>query len=369
MKNDHYRDYSVDDLTQDEHFRDWVINRNSQSEVFWLEWLAENADCADKIQLAKAFLLALEEKDTGLSQVELNDIFASIVHDSQPAVIPFWQIPALRIAASILVVLGMGYFAFTFLRKSDAEQRTHQVSASLEEISPALAIDYIEISNENAQPRTFMLQDSSRIVLYPNGKLRYPKQFDGAKREVYLTGRAFFSVKRNPKKPFWVYTDQISTQVLGTSFLVTTDAAHAKVAVHSGRVSVYMRTDVKREQQPGKHESAGVVLTPNQQVVFSMTEKRLVKSVVEQPITLQKVPVNDYIFDEAPITQVFTLLEKTYGLPVVYDASSLENCYLTANLTGESLFDKLNLICKITRSSYELVDGQIVIHSKGCENK
>ncbi|GAB4029646.1 FecR family protein [Spirosoma gilvum] len=367
MKNAHYRDYSVDDLTEDELFRDWVINRNSQSEVFWLEWLAENADCADKVQLAKAFLLALEEKDTGLSPVELDDIFASIIHDSRPALIPLWQRPALRVAATVLLMLGVGYFAFTYFLNSDARQPTHQVVASLKDISPALASDFIEISNENAKPRTFLLQDSSRIVLYPHGKLRYPKQFDANKREVYLTGQAFFAVKRNPKKPFWVYTDQISTQVLGTSFLVTTDASQAKVAVHSGRVSVYMRTDVKREQQPGKHESAGVVLTPNQQVVFSMTEKRLIKSVVEQPITLQKVPVNDYIFDEAPITQVFALLEKTYGLPVVYDASSLENCYLTANLTGESLFDKLNLICKITRSSYELVDGQIVIHSKGCE--
>lgn len=367
MKNAHYRDYSVDDLTQDELFRDWVINRNSLSEVFWLEWLTENADCADKVQLARAFLLALEEKDTGLSPVELEDIFTKIVQASGPTIVPFWQRPAFRVAATVLLILCAGYLAFTYVRKADTEQITHQVPASLEDFSPALTSDYIEINNQNTQPRTFLLQDSSRIVLYPNGKLRYPKQFDKAKREVYLTGQAFFSVKRNPQQPFWVYTDQISTQVLGTSFLVTADSRHAKVAVRSGRVSVYMRTDVQREQPSGKHESAGVVLTPNQQAVFSMTEKRLVKSVVEQPIAIQKVPVNNYIFDEAPITDVFTLLEKTYGLPVVYDASSLENCYLTANLTGESLFDKLNIICKITRSSYELVDGQIVIYSKGCE--
>ncbi|MBN8820910.1 MULTISPECIES: FecR family protein [unclassified Spirosoma] len=367
MKNAHYRDYSVDDFTQDELFRDWVINRNSLSEVFWLEWLAENVDCTDKVQLARAFLLSLEEKDTGLSPMELEDIFTRIVQDSQPIVIPFWQRPTFRVAAAILLMLGMGYAAFTYVWKPNTGQLTHQAPASLDDISPALVSDVVDITNETTQPRTLILQDSSRIVLYPKGKLRYPKQFDKAKREVYLTGQAFFSVKRNPKKPFWVYTDQISTQVLGTSFLVTADASHAKVAVHSGRVSVYMRKDVQHEQKPGKHESAGVVLTPNQQVLFSTTEKRLVKSVVEKPIVIQKVPVNDYIFDEAPVTEVFTLLEKTYGLPVVYDASSLENCYLTANLTGESLFDKLNLICKITRSSYELVDGQIVIYSKGCE--
>ncbi|WP_138991742.1 FecR family protein [Larkinella sp. C7] len=368
MRTPDYRNYSVDDLTRDEYFRHWVIDRNAQSGAFWSEWLAENPDCTDKVQVARAFLQALEEKNTALQPAELDQIFNNIVQSNQSSVVPLWQTTVFRVAASLLLFIGLGYLAFTYAVKSDARRQADTRLSSLENLSPALASDYTETVNESAEPRTFVLHDSSTVVLYPKGTLRYPNRFSATKREVYLSGRAFFSVKKNPKMPFWVYTDQISTQVLGTSFQITTGETNAKVEVRSGRVSVYMRKDVEKEQPARKNESVGMVLTPNQQVVFSTTEKRLVKSVVEQPITLQKVTKEAYIFEEAPVSEVFSLLEKTYGLTFIYDAANLKDCYLTANLAGESLFEKLNLICKITRSSYEMVDGQIVIHSEGCEN-
>ncbi|GAB3902549.1 FecR family protein [Larkinella knui] len=369
MRHPDYRNYSVDDLTRDEYFRQWVIDRDSQSGAFWSEWLAENPDCTDKVQVARAFLQALEEKNTALQPAELDQIFNDILHSSQRQEIPFWRTTVFRIAAALLLFIGLGYVSYSFLTKSRAGQPVGSRMASLDDLSPALTSDYTETVNESAEPRTFLLHDSSTVVLYPNGRLRYPNHFAATKREVYLSGRAFFSVKKNPKMPFWVYTDQISTQVLGTSFLITTGETDAKVEVRSGRVSVYMRKDVVKEETTRNNELVGMVLTPNQQVVFSTTEKRLVKSVVEQPITLHPVRQDAYVFEETPVTDVFSLLEKTYGLTFIYDASNLKECYLTANLAGESLFEKLNLICKITRSSYEMVDGQIVIHSKGCENK
>ncbi|QHV93908.1 FecR family protein [Spirosoma endbachense] len=364
MKHTDYRDYSVDDLTRDDYFRHWVINHNRQSEAFWLEWLDQNPDCADKVQLARAFLQALAEKDTALAPPELDHIMANILQAGEPTVVPLWRRAAFRVAASVLVLLGLGFVAFRYI-----SQQADPVSASLAELSPTLASASIEMVNTTSHPQTIRLQDSSTVLLYPRAKLRYSKRIDPDRREVYLSGKAFFSITKNPKKPFWVYTDQISTQVLGTSFLVNSTASDAKVEVRTGRVSVYMRTDVRRDRLAGKNESAGMVLTPNQQVAFSSIDKRLVKSVVEQPVTLNESPSNDYIFDEAPISQVFELLERNYGLTFIYDAPSLKECYLTANLANESLFDKLNLICKITRSSYELVDGQIVIHSQGCDNK
>lgn len=364
MKKTDYRDYSVDDLSRDDYFRAWVIDHNHQSELFWLNWLEQNPDCADKVQLARAFLQALGEKDTALPASELDQIMNNILQSNPARVVPFWQRTAFQLAASLLLMLGIGYFSIAYLQRSDDSIDGLQAdSANLTNS------DFVETVNTGAQLQTIRLQDNSQVQLYPKSKLRYPKQFDPNRREVYLKGRAFFAITKNPRKPFWVYTDQISTQVLGTSFLVTTTSSNAKVEVHSGRVSVYRRNDVSREQQTSKSESAGMVLTPNQQVVFSNTDKRLVKSVVDRPINLLKTPEIEYIFDEAPITQVLKLLEKTYGLTFIYDEASLSECYLTANLTNESLFDKLNLICKITRSSYELVDGQIVIHSKGCDNK
>ncbi|WP_332369143.1 FecR family protein [Spirosoma telluris] len=314
------------------------------------------------MQLARAFLYALEEKNTALPDDELADIADNIIQQNKQLVRPLWSSPMLRVAASILVVLGLGYL---FLVYQPGSSRVDKLA----EISPVLAANYNEVENTKPEPQVITLRDGSVVTLYTNSKLRYPRQFTPKQREVYLTGQAFFKITKNPKQPFWVHSDQISTQVLGTSFLVKTEGNNAKVEVRSGRVSVYTRKDIRAARRLKQNESVGVVLTANQQVDFIEKEDRLVKSVVEQPIVLQKIERHEYEFEDVPIDKVFKQLEKTYGLSVIYDPVTVKNCFITATFSDESLFEKLNLICRISRATYEIVDGQIIIHSVGCDNK
>lgn len=361
--NADYRNYNFEDFARDENFRQWVLNRDVQSEQFWSEWLMENPDCANKIQLAKAFLYALEEKDTDLDTLELEQVTDKIA-EKKVAVIPFWQTSIFRVAATILVVLGLGFVTFNYFQKTNDEG-----IATLEKISPVLTQNYVERLNEQSKSIQIRLEDGSQITLYPNSKLRYPKHFSPQTREVYLSGQAFFKIAKNPKRPFWVYTAQISTQVLGTSFMVRAfaHANESKVEVTSGKVSVYTRRDLENAAKNQQNALIGVILTPNQQVAYDKTDERLLKSIIEKPEILIPATTQEFTFEEAPISNVFALLEKTYGITVIYDAKNMEGCFLTADLTSESLYEKLNLICKITRSSYEIVDAQIIIHSKGCQ--
>jgi len=358
-----YRKYNFEDFARDERFRQWILNHDTQSEKFWHNWLLENPDCTDRVNLAKAFLYALEEKDTSLKVEELEQITDRIAEE-KPRIIPFWQTSLFRAAASLLLILGIGFVGIRYFNNPANEGLT-----ALKKISPILTENYIEKENTQTSNQQLTLEDGSIVTLYPKSKLRYPKQFSPQMREVYLTGQAFFKITKNPKRPFWVYTDYISTQVLGTSFMVKAfaDAKSVKVEVKSGKVSVYRREDLERAKQEQHNELVGVILTPNQQVAYLKTEERLLKSIIEQPEMIVAVPVKEFSFEEAPIAEVFALLEKTYGLSVIYDAKNMEDCYLTANLSTESLYEKLNLICKITHSTYEIVDGQIIIHSKGCQ--
>ncbi len=354
-----YHKYEVEDFARDEGFRRWVIRRDPESEVFWTTYLARHPELAGKVQLARAFLFALEEKNTNLPETELTAISDEILQ--LEVAYSWWAKSFLKVAASLLFILGLGYF-YWINRVDSAEL------AALSEISPVLIADFVEIENKESKAKKITLHDGSVVTLYKNSILRYPKQFPSDQRVVYLTGRAFFDITKNPRQPFWVHTARISTQVFGTSFLVTTEGKNAKVEVRSGRVSVYTRKDISAAQRLQQRESMGVVLTANQQVSFVQKEERLVKSVVPQPVILQKIENHAYEFDEAPISKVFDQLERTYGLTVIYDAATVKNCYITANLTDETLFDKLNLIAKISHFSYEIVDGQIIIHSKGCDN-
>ncbi|MBO0949894.1 FecR family protein [Fibrella forsythiae] len=360
--NPDYQKFNVEDFTRDDHFRQWVIHRDPQSEAFWLRWMDAHPDLAGKVQLARSFLYALEEKNADLSEDELTQLTTTILQQEKHQVRSLWPTRVFAVAAAVAVILGLGYLFLVYQPATDRQAR-------LAEISPVLATDYNELTNSGKAPQALTLQDGSVITLHPGSTIRYPRQFTSSMREVYLSGKAFFNITKNPKRPFWVHADRISTQVLGTSFLVNATGKNASVEVRSGRVSVYTRKDIRQARQLQKNESAGVVLTANQQVAFIEEGNRLVKSVVPQPIILQAIETNAYVFDEAPIAQVFKQLETTYGLTVMYDPLTVNNCFITANLSGESLFEKLNLICRISRSTYEIVDGQIIIHSLGCDNK
>jgi hypothetical protein len=361
MSNIDYTKFNFEDFSKDNLFRSWVLYKDEQAERFWHDWLTVNPDFSQKIQLARAFLLALEEKDTDLDLVSLERITDEVaIHPKK--LIPIWKSPFWRMAVAICLVFGSGIWYFNPYKTQDT-RKIYETAPIFSNVNN----EFIEKRNVHRVNLRITFKDGSTVVLYPNSILRYPREFEKSRREVYLTGKAFFKVVKNPQKPFWVYTDHISTQVLGTRFLV--NAARNKdifVEVHSGKVSVYTRKDQERTQLNLPNESIGVILTPNQKVAYSAKEERLLKSIVAQPIALVNLPPQDFILDERPVSEAFSLLEKMYGITVIYDGQVMQDCFLTANLSDESLFKKLDLICKITHSTYEKTDAQIVIHSEGC---
>jgi hypothetical protein len=73
------------------------------------------------------------------------------------------------------------------------------------------------------------------------------------------------------------------------------------------------------------------------------------------------------LYEEAPLEKVFSQLGNDYGINIVYDVELLRKCTVTADLRNEPFFRKLDLICKAIGADYEIIDGQIVIVTKGCK--
>lgn len=63
--------------------------------------------------------------------------------------------------------------------------------------------------------------------------------FSGKAREVYLSGEAFFEVKKMPDKPFYVIADSLRIRAYGTSFNVNTlDDECIRTALVDGAVGI-----------------------------------------------------------------------------------------------------------------------------------
>lgn len=226
-----------------------------------------------------------------------------------------------------------------------------------------------ESINNTSAPQRVSLSDGSYVILQPASKIAYSR-FDSISREVYLEGEAFFQVTKDPKRPFFVYTNELVTKVLGTSFDVRAFGHDntIKVLVHTGKVTVYQRRKDEGEQQRAR--SNATIITPNQQVLFNRQQLSIIKSISAQPQAVNTS--NDksrepLLFTDAPASEVFMLIQRSYGITIVYDEELMSHCPFTGAFTNETFFERISLVCKAIEASYEQADGQVIITGHNCE--
>ena len=84
------------------------------------------------------------------------------------------------------------------------------------------------------------------MYLNAASKLKYPVQFDSKRREVYLSGEAYFEVTKDMNRPFYVVTDAVRVKVYGTEFNVNTNGiGGTQTTLVSGKVGIWGRGSVQ----------------------------------------------------------------------------------------------------------------------------
>src|SRR5688572_428107 len=212
------------------------------------------------------------------------------------------------------------------------------------------------------------LPDSSTVSIEPESKLKFSSRFNKVKREVYLEGEAFFQVTHNANIPFFVHANEVTTKVLGTSFIVKAikDEQKITVVVKSGKVSVFTNPE-KEEKSLAVRE---VILTPNQQIVYDKTEKEISKILVNKPeAIIPEEEIRRMRFEEAPVSEIFKALEKVYGVEIDFDEDLFSNCRLTTVISKDDLYGRLDIICNVIGTSYTREADRITISGSGCKAK
>lgn len=266
-----------------------------------------------------------------------------------------WPSASVRWAAVALLALGAGLVG---THSGPGQSRGTAIAGH--PTATTAATGWLVRANISAHGDRFALPDGSIITLATASSLKYPRAFTGTRRTVYLTGTAFFDVFHDASRPFSVYTDQVVTTVLGTSFRVQAGAGQpeVQVQVRTGRVQVSPRATGAGVVAPS------LVVLPNQQAVYSSVRRQLRRELVAQPVLL--VP-QAFVFNDRPVVEVLSALEEAYGVAIVYDAAALRNCTINLGLGDESLFEKLDIICETLGASYAKADGRILFHSRPCQ--
>ncbi|HEY5825248.1 MAG TPA: FecR domain-containing protein [Cyclobacteriaceae bacterium] len=266
--------------------------------------------------------------------------------------VSYWKVSAL--AASILLAVTL----FIALKPS---------LSTIPESLGALTDFETAISNDGKSPKLFSLEDGSKITLQPNSQLLYSSPFKKDKREVKLIGSAFFEVAHDAQRPFLVYTKDVVTKVLGTSFTIN---AHEQdkavtVSVKTGRVFVSRPT----HKILSGHATEEAILTPNQKAVFDLNKNELVTTLADDPQpVISEEEVKAMKFDDVRVAVILQDLEKIYGVKISFDENILRSCVITTVFSDESLYDRLRIICKAIDGTFETQGTTIILQSHGCTN-
>lgn len=365
---DKYKGYVVEDFVLDADFQSWVRHPAAEKDRIWENYKAGNPEQAEDIRRARLLLESVYARfEAHISdeeiEEEISDMVMKIRQTQQEAIRPEPVYPGVRpffrwlAAASVVMVAAL--LGWLFFREPPAE--TEQTLSAVSQQETTIR------QNRTGANETILLDDGTTVVLAPGSELRIPSMPARGKREVYLTGEAFFKVRRDVNRPFLVYSEKLITRVLGTSFTIRSikNAAEEVVEVKEGKVSVFKKEDFANAGANG--ESHGLLVTSNQKVTLEIRDNRLVKTLADAP---EVVPGKSAFirsgYVNTPVSQVLKDLKEAYQVDIVFDEELLSGCPLTAVLTNQSLKEKLEIICEAIEAKYEILDGQVMIYGKSC---
>lgn len=238
-----------------------------------------------------------------------------------------------RIAASVVLVLGVGFFAYQMLKPSKP-------------VSMEVATD------QRSEADT--LPDGSGVYLNKETQLAYT--FDKKKKThvVKLKGEAYFNIQHNDDKTFIVDVDGVMIRDIGTSFNVKAypESNTVEVVVEEGEVMFYTEKD------------SGLYLRAGGKGVYNKIAKTFTVEQADPNVTAYKTRF--FIFSDTDLATVVSELNEVYDKKIVI-GRHLEPCRLTVSFNNETIEEIANVIAETLGLTTKISGNDIVLEGKACE--
>lgn len=180
---------------------------------------------------------------------------------------------------------------------------------------------------------SYLLPDSSEVVLYPHSSLSYNRDhFGTGSRDVGMTGQVEFKVHKDPGAPFTVTTVNAAVRVLGTEFTVEELQGDSVTSVNVKSGKVLFKAKDKKD---------GVVLTAG---MFASLERGVA---LPEIITTEDgggtAAVHKFVFDRTPLADVLKELSEYFNIGL---SCRTEGKVLTAEFETDNLDEIIMMIEK-----------------------
>lgn len=205
-------------------------------------------------------------------------------------------------AASLIVMISLGWVFFTV--DSRQPQALRNVPATAAKALKTLSTGKGELSK-------LRLTDGSVVYLNELTTLRYSPSFaTGTKREVFLSGEAYFEVAKDAAKPFLVNFKGQVVKVTGTRFNVS--AWYNQ----SSTTTSLLEGSVELSYGNGKDQP----LKPGQAAVVAGSTLKIIPTDQNKALAWQN---SELVFREEPLENIMQTVSRWYQVQVVYNQADL----------------------------------------------
>ncbi len=245
------------------------------------------------------------------------------------------RINFIRIAASILIVAGLGMLAFFLTLPSEDK--------------------FAEIKSENVI-RKEKLPDGSTVTLNKNTTLAYSTDHFSRKRIVKLKGEAFFDVVHDEKNPFLIEAADLKIEDVGTSFNVQAkeNTGIAIISVVSGEVKITTLTGQVFNLVAGEEATYNV-----------KTKIVSKKESIEENISAYADRV--FVFENAELKTIVDVLNDVYDSQLTIENHKLDSCRITVTFDNEAIDDIATVIAETLGLEIKKSNEQIILSGNDCK--
>lgn len=229
---------------------------------------------------------------------------------------------------------------------------------SLVEKSASLSI--VKQFTNRGEHKYLLLEDGTQVWLNAKSTLSYPEKFDDNKREVYLSGEAFFDVKHADKVPFYIHTGDVVTKVLGTSFNVKAypDQQSISVSVKRGKVEVLKTDKLVATLTKGKKVKINETIN-NSANTLTADNIKIIKEEITEEKEIGAWQQGYFIYRDEIFADIISDMEQIYNTRITIENKELYPILATTSFNQDiGIEEALSILCK-------LVDAHLVVLDKG----
>jgi len=316
----------MEDLLCDETFLSWYFRTDVRAIRRWEQWIVDNPGSSHRVQQAMEFLSSLTLKEESFTREQVTRSERVLLEKIRKAKGRIAPISSSRrwawMAAAAVVILAVGVTGI-YISQRRSGWRT--------------AYGEVKVNS---------LPDGSEVMVNADSRIRYSSGFtDGKDREVWLSGEAFFHVRKTPSKSrFIVHTLDFDIIVTGTQFNAISREGKASVLLKEGSVLLHTADGEDLQMRPGDF--------------VEYDHQHLTKRAVRMDsVTAWKE--HNLFFNNTSLKEVAAIIKEQYGVTVRLEGDTIERKTVGGIMRNDNLDILLKALelttdCKIVRRDDEI---------------